>query len=137
MSRWIIICTILISIFLTLCKRRNELTVLGKEDAGGHRKVLDEYSVHFLDQMIGIASGGALLSYLLYCTSPETIEKFHNDHLIYTFPFVLYGLFRYLYLIHQKREGGSPEKLFFSDLPLLLSVILWALFSILTTNGIL
>jgi len=136
MSRWMIICTTLIAVFLTLCKRRNELMILGKDDAGSHRKVLDEYSVEFLDQMIGITSGATLLSYLLYVTSTETIEKFHTDRLIYTFPFVLYGLFRYLYLIHQKREGGSPEKLFFSDAPILSTVVIWGLICFLITNGV-
>ena len=133
MSRWLIICSILIAMFLTLCKRRNELMILGKDKAGSHRKVLDEYDVHLLDQLIGIIAGSTLLSYLLYCLSEETMEKFHTDRLIYTFPFVLYGVFRYLYLIHHKREGGSPEKLFFSDRPLLLSVVLWGLASTLIT----
>ena len=136
MSRWLIICTILIAMFLTLCKRRNELMILGKDKAGSHRKVLDEYDVHLLDQLIGIIAGSTLLSYLLYCLSVETMEKFHTERLIYTFPFVLYGIFRYLYLIHHKREGGSPEKLFFSDRPLLLSVVLWGLASTLITSGV-
>jgi 4-hydroxybenzoate polyprenyltransferase len=136
MSRWLIICTILIAMFLTLCKRRNELMILGKDKAGSHRKVLDEYDVHLLDQLIGIIAGSTLLSYLLYCLSEETMAKFQSDRLIYTFPFVLYGVFRYLYLIHHKREGGSPEKLFFSDRPLFLSVVLWGLVSTMITAGV-
>lgn len=137
LSRWIIICTILLAMFLVLSKRRYELITLGKVEAGKHRQVLSQYSAHLLDQMIGITSGGVLLSYLLYCTSPETVKKFRTEHLIYTFPFVLYGIFRYLYLIYQKREGGSPEKIILSDHPLLASVILWLISCVLILYGVL
>ena len=137
MSRWMIICTILISMFLVLSKRRYELITLGKVEAGKHRKVLTQYSPHLLDQMIAVTTGGVLLSYLLYCTSPETVKKFHTEHMIYTFPFVLYGIFRYLYLIYQKREGGSPEKIILSDHPLLASVLLWFVSCVLILYGVL
>jgi 4-hydroxybenzoate polyprenyltransferase len=136
MSHWLIICTILISIFLTLCKRRHELVILGQKKAEDHRKVLSKYTTHLLDQLIGVITGSALLSYLLYCVSSETIQKFQTDHMIYTFPFVLYGIFRYLYLVHQKNLGGEPEKVFVSDLPLLLCVILWGLFCVLIIYGV-
>lgn len=126
-SHWLIICTILISMFLALAKRRHELVLLGQFKAGNHRKVLSDYSPHLLDQMIGVISAATLLSYMLYCISAETIQKFQTDHMIYTFPFVLYGIFRYLYLIHQKNKGGSPEKILVSDLPLMLSVVLWGI----------
>ena len=134
-SHWLIICTILISIFLALAKRRHELVFLGTESAGNHRKVLSEYDPYLLDQMIGVITGSTLLSYLLYCMSPDTIEKFQTDHMIYTFPFVLYGILRYLYLIHKKGIGGAPEKVLFSDLPLLLSVFLWGVASVLIVYG--
>lgn len=124
-SHWLIICTISISMFLSLAKRRNELMLLGQADAENHRKVLSEYSPYLLDQMIGVITATTLLSYMLYCISPQTIAKFHTEHLIYTFPFVLYGIFRYLYLIHKKDQGASPEKVLLTDLPLLVSVILW------------
>jgi 4-hydroxybenzoate polyprenyltransferase len=137
MSRWLIICTILLAIFLSLCKRRHELTTLGKAEAGAHRKVLAQYSAYLLDQMIGVTTAGVLLSYLLYCTSPETVKKFQTDHLIYTFSFVLYGIFRYLYLMHRKKEGGSPERILLSDFPLLCSVFLWGLLSLIITQGVL
>ncbi len=130
-SHWLIICTILISMFLALGKRRHELVILGPEVSKNHWKILAEYNLNFLDQMIGITAACTLLSYMLYCISPQTIEKFQTDRLVYTFPFVLYGIFRYLYLIHRKNQGGAPEKLFVSDLPLLLSVILWGLFCML------
>jgi 4-hydroxybenzoate polyprenyltransferase len=127
-SHWLIICSVLIALFLSLAKRRHELVILGQENAPLHRRVLSEYSPYLLDQMICLIAASTLLSYMLYCISPETIEKFQTTHLIYTFPFVLYGIFRYLYLIHQKGQGGGPEKMLLSDLPLLLSVILWAIF---------
>ena len=126
-SHWLIICTILMSMFLALAKRRHELVLLGQLEAGNHRRVLSHYSKNLLDQMIGIITAATLLSYMLYCISPETIRRFQTDHMIYTTPFVLYGIFRYLYLIHQKNEGGSPEKIFLSDFPLLLSVVLWGI----------
>lgn len=130
-SHWLIICTILISMFLALAKRRHELVLLGQEESKNHRKVLSEYSRYLLDQMIGVVTAATILSYVLYCISHETVEKFKTDHLIYTFPFVLYGIFRYLYLIHKKNQGGAPEKILVTDLPLIMSVILWVLFCVL------
>jgi 4-hydroxybenzoate polyprenyltransferase len=135
-SHWLIICSILLSMFLALAKRRHELVVLGTADAVNYRKILSHYSPYLLDQMIGIVTASTLLSYMLYCISPETIQKFNSDHMIYTIPFVLYGIFRYLFLIHHKNMGGSPERAFFSDLPLLLSVILWSVTSSLIVYGI-
>jgi 4-hydroxybenzoate polyprenyltransferase len=135
-SHWLIICSILLSMFLALAKRRQEIEFLGERDAGNHRIIFSQYSEYLLDQMIGVITASTLLSYMLYCISPETIEKFHTDHMIYTFPFVLYGIFRYLYLIHQKNQGGAPEKVLVSDLPLLLSVILWGLFCMLIIYGV-
>ena len=124
-SNWLIICSVLLSMFLALAKRRHELVLLGQEDAAGHRKVLVEYSPYLLDQMIVLIAASTLLSYMLYCISSETIEKFHTEKLIYTFPFVLYGIFRYLYLIHSKNQGSEPEKVIINDLPLLIDFILW------------
>lgn len=135
-SHWLIICAILISMFLALGKRRHELVILGEAEAGNHRKALSEYSPYLLDQMMGVITAGTLLSYMLYCISSETIDKFQTDQLIYTFPFVLYGIFRYLYLIHKNNQGGAPEKILVSDLPLLLSVILWGLFCVLIIYGV-
>jgi 4-hydroxybenzoate polyprenyltransferase len=137
MSRWLIICTILIAMFLILSKRRYEVIVLGKIESGKHRKVLSQYSARLLDQMIGITTGGVLLSYLLYCTSPETVRYYGTENMIYTFSFVLYGIFRYLYLIYQKREGGSPERIILSDRPLLASVLLWVTLCVLILKGVL
>jgi 4-hydroxybenzoate polyprenyltransferase len=135
-SNWLIICTISIAMFLTLGKRRNDLTLIGQGDARRQRKVFSEYTPYLLDQMIGIVTATTLLSYMLYCISPETIAKFQTRHLIYTFPFVLYGLFRYLYLIHAKEQGGSPERVLLTDPPLLASVVLWGLCAILIIYGV-
>ena len=135
-SHWLIICTISISMFLALAKRRHELVLLGEAEARNHKKILSKYSPHVLDQMIGVITASALLSYMLYCVSPVTIQSFGTDHLIYSFPFVLYGIFRYLYLMHKKDRGGPPEKVLVSDRPLMLDVILWAFFCMLIIYGV-
>jgi len=85
--------------------------------------------------MIGVITGSTILSYMLYCISADTIGKFGTDHLIYTVPFVLFGIFRYLYLIHQKKTGGAPEKLLISDKQLLISVVLWGCLSVAIIYG--
>ena len=127
-SYWLIICTIMLSLFLALAKRRHEQELLG-EEAVNHRKILSEYSPYFLDQMIGVVTAATLISYILYTVSPETVAKFGTHGLIGTFPFVLYGIFCYLYLIHQKRLGGNPETLFLTDRPLLVNTVLWGVAS--------
>lgn len=123
-SEWLIICTVLLSLFLGFSKRRHELTIL-ESDANSHRTVLEHYSPYFLDQMIGIVTASTVMSYALYTISDETVRKFGTSRLIYTVPFVLYGIFRYLYLVHKKEEGGNPTKLAVADKPLLVNIILW------------
>lgn len=124
-SSWLIICTILLSLFLALGKRRHELTMLG-ENASAHRNVLNKYNQSLLDQMIAVVTASTVIAYALYTRAPETIEKF-GVGMIYTIPFVLYGIFRYLYLIHQKREGGNPEKILVEDKPLILNILFYVL----------
>ncbi|MCE5270291.1 decaprenyl-phosphate phosphoribosyltransferase [bacterium] len=123
-SHWIILCTFLLSLFLGFAKRRHELTLLEGE-ADSHRAVLVHYSPYFLDQMISIVTTSTLLCYILYTLSPETVAHVGSTHLVYTVPFVIYGIFRYLYLIHQKRGGGDPTLLLFADRSLLLDVAAW------------
>ncbi len=123
-SEWLIICTILLSLFLGFSKRRHELTVLDVE-ANNHRSVLRHYSPYFLDQMIGIVTASTVMSYALYAISDQTVRKLNTTKLIYTVPFVLYGIFRYLYLVHKKEVGGNPTKVAVTDLPLLINIILW------------
>jgi 4-hydroxybenzoate polyprenyltransferase len=136
MSRWLIICTILLAIFLVLAKRRHEYVSLGRAEGEIHRKVLSQYNPGLLDQMIGMTTGGVILSYLLYCTSPETVQKLHTEKMIYTFPFVLYGVFRYLYLIYKRREGGSPERLVMADRSLLAAIVFWLVSCVIILQGV-
>jgi len=123
-SSWLLICTFLLALFLGMSKRRHELKDMGVS-AGKFKKVLSEYSPYLLDQMIAVVTASTVISYTLYTISPETVGKFGTRNLIYTVPFVLYGIFRYLYLIHKKGEGGSPERVIVTDLPLILDIALW------------
>ncbi len=123
-SPWLFICTILIALFLAMSKRRHELVLLAKE-AEIHRPILKEYTPQLLDQMIAVVTASTVISYCLYTVSPETVSKFGTTNLLFTVPFVLYGIFRYLYLVHQKDEGGSPEALIIRDKPLLVDLFLW------------
>ena len=125
-STWLLFCTILLSLFLALSKRRHELILL-EDDAIHHRKILFEYSPYLLDQMISVVTASTVITYTLYTVSEDTVSKFGTDRLKYTIPFVLYGIFRYLYLIHQKNEGGSPEKVMLNDFPLLVCIMLYGI----------
>ncbi len=124
-SEWLLICTSLLALFLGFSKRRHEITVL-ESDAHIHRPVLLEYSTYFLDQMISLVTASTLICYILYTVDDDTVVKFGSKTLLYTTPFVLYGLFRYYYLVHQKKTGGDPTSEFLSDIPLLANVVLWA-----------
>jgi 4-hydroxybenzoate polyprenyltransferase len=124
-GHWLLVCTTLLALFLALSKRRHELTLLA-DGAVGHRRILEEYSPYLLDQMIGVVTSSTLIAYTVYATSAETASKLGTTRLGLTIPFVLYGIFRYLYLVHQKRGGGSPTTMLTSDRPLLLCVALWA-----------
>jgi 4-hydroxybenzoate polyprenyltransferase len=124
-SHWLLILIMLLALFLALSKRRHELVLLA-DGAGGHRPILQEYSPYLLDQMIGVVTASTLVSYVVYTVSPETVQKFHTDYLGLTLVFPLYGIFRYLYLVHQKEGGGSPSDLLQNDRPLLACVALWA-----------
>ncbi|MGB8953038.1 MAG: decaprenyl-phosphate phosphoribosyltransferase [Candidatus Aminicenantales bacterium] len=125
-SSWLLICTMLLALFLAMGKRRHELVLL-ENSASVHRPILKEYSAYLLDQMISVVTASTLIAYCLYTISEETIQKFGTQNLIYTTPFVLYGIFRYLYLVHQKGKGGSPEELILTDRPLLIAIVLWIL----------
>ena len=123
---WLLICTILLALFITLCKRRHELTSLN-DTASGHRRILAEYSPYLLDQMIAVVTASCVMAYALATTAPETVAKYGTHRLAWTIPFVLYGIFRYLYLVHQKEQGGSPTDILLTDRPLLIDVALWGL----------
>jgi 4-hydroxybenzoate polyprenyltransferase len=125
-SGWLVICTILIALFLALGKRRQEyLTLHGS--AAAHRPVLAEYGEGFLDQMIAVVTASTVTAYALYTMSPETVGKFHTRLLPLTLPFVLYGIFRYLYLLYRRELGGNPSDLLLSDRALLVNTLLWML----------
>ncbi len=124
-SRWLFICTILLALFIALAKRRHEIVLLA-DDAHVHRAILREYTPYLLDQMIAVVTASTLISYAFYTISPETVLKFGTSWLDLTIPFPLYGIFRYLYLVHQREGGGSPADLLLTDRPLLVCVALWA-----------
>ncbi|MBR9975918.1 MAG: decaprenyl-phosphate phosphoribosyltransferase [Bacteroidetes bacterium] len=123
-SEWLLICTSLLALFLGFSKRRHEITIL-EADAHIHRPVLLEYSTYFLDQMISLVTASTLICYILYTVDDNTVEKFGSKALLYTTPFVLYGLFRYYYLVHQRKTGGDPTAELLTDIPLLANVLLW------------
>lgn len=129
-SDWLLVCTILGALFLGLAKRRHEITMLG-DGAKGHRRILEEYDPYLLDQMIAIVAAATLVVYVVYCASPETAERFSTQLLVLTTPFPIYGIFRYLYLVHRKHGGGSPSDMLLRDRPLLSCVALWGIAVIL------
>jgi len=152
-SPWLLVCTLLLSLFLAFSKRRYELSLLGgyyssdaQQGSAGrkaseegaaeadvsprYRKVLDRYSAHLLDQVIAVTTSATLVTYLLYTMDPAVAE-FHTKYLSLTVPFVLYGIFRYLYLVHRKGEGGRPARTLLADKPLLLTVLFWMLTAII------
>lgn len=125
-SNWLLLCTTFLALFLVLSKRRHELSLLA-ENATVHRRSLGQYSIELLDQMIVIVTAATIVCYALYTLCSETVAKFGTDSLKYTIPFVLFGMFRYLYLVHREDQGGRPERVLLTDLPILASVLLWAL----------
>jgi hypothetical protein len=124
-SDWLVVCTISISLFLGFSKRRQELLLVGNTEMTS-RQGLKEYDVTLLDQMMAIASSACLVSYILYTLSEETVVKFGTRNLILTSPFVMYGIFRYLYLIYQKKERSDITEILLSDVPLMVNGLLWA-----------
>jgi len=123
-SSWLIACTIFLSLFLAIAKRRHELVTLG-DNAIAHRFILQEYTPQLLDQMISIVTASTIMAYTLYTMSPETAKKFGTQYLYVTVPFVLYGLLRYLYLVYCREMGGSPAQILLEDTPLIIDILLW------------
>jgi 4-hydroxybenzoate polyprenyltransferase len=121
-SPWLYVCTALLALFLALGKRRHELLLLGQE-ASNHRAILDEYSLDLIDRLLGLVTSSVLVAYSLYTFLAEGLPENHT--MMLTIPFVLYGLFRYLYLIHIRKEGGAPEEILLRDRPLQLTLFLW------------
>lgn len=126
MSKWILLCGFTLSLFLGFTKRRAEIIELG-ENFVSHRAVLSHYNPYFLDTMINIVNSLTVITYLFYTIDPETTAKFGNK-LFLSLPIVLYGIFRYQYLIYHKKERSSPTENFLTDIPLLSTVVIWAIF---------
>lgn len=124
-SPWLLICTTLLALFLAFSKRRHEL--LASDQPSEHRAVLGEYNLLLLDQLIAIVTSCTVLAYVLYTFSDQTTQKFPSHLMPMTLPFVLYGIFRYLYLVYRKSAGGEPELLLLQDRPLLLDIGLWGI----------
>jgi 4-hydroxybenzoate polyprenyltransferase len=134
MSGWLLICTILLALFLALGKRRYEYLTLD-QDAARHRPILAEYSPALLDQMIAVVTASTVTAYALYTMSPETVAKFHTHLLPATLPFVLYGIFRYLYLLYRRQLGGNPSELLLKDKALLINTLGWIFAVLLIIYG--
>ncbi len=123
-SKWLLINTLFLALFLAFGKRRHELVFL-EEEASSHRTILSRYSPYLLDQLIGVVTASVAVIYMLYTFSEEVSSKLGTENLVLTIPFVIYGIFRYLYLIHKEERGGSPTDVLISDRPILINVILW------------
>jgi 4-hydroxybenzoate polyprenyltransferase len=134
LSPWLLVCTLFLSLLLGLCKRRCELALLG-DGAAQHRPVLAAYSLPLVDNLIVVVAACTILAYSIYTIWPDTVRKFGTEMLVYTIPFVVYGIFRYLYLVFQRNTGGNPSEVLYTDRPILLTLVLWiaAVFAIIFT----
>jgi 4-hydroxybenzoate polyprenyltransferase len=124
-SSWLILTTMFISLFLGVMKRHSELSLVTENSSGVTRKVLSQYSINFADQISTIAAAGVIICYALYTVADRTILIFETEHLIYTTPFVVFGIFRYMYLVYLKDEGENTTKIMLSDLPMIITVLLY------------
>jgi 4-hydroxybenzoate polyprenyltransferase len=123
-SHWLLIMTLLLALFLGFGKRRHELLLL-EDDASSHRRSLSKYSPYLLDQCMGVTTASVVVMYMFYTFSPEVTAKLGTPYLYLTIPFVVYGVFRYLYLMHREAKGGSPTQVLIDDKPILAAVVLW------------
>lgn len=129
-SQWLLLCGLMVTLFLGFTKRRAEIIALA-DDKTAHRKVLEHYSPVLLDKMIGITAAGLIMSYSLYTMNPDTIRIHGTPNLIYTVPFVMYGVFRYIYLLHHQSRGGDPSHDLVRDPHLFIVVGAWLVVTIL------
>ena len=126
LSHWILFMTILLALFLGLNKRRQELRILGSRSTS-HRSVLSKYRLYFIDQIIAVITSSIAVVYILYTVDARTTKEFGTENLMYSIPFVYYGIFRYLYLIHRIRNDGDPTRILVSDRMLQIDIALWAI----------
>ncbi len=123
-SDWLLICSGVLALFLGFNKRRHELLTIGQK-AGGHRRVLEKYSIYFIDQMVAVLTASTVIFYTLYTVDAGTVANFGTNGLLFTVPFVYYGIFRYLYLVHKRRLGGDPARIILKDGMLQINLLLW------------
>ncbi|HPG65692.1 MAG TPA: decaprenyl-phosphate phosphoribosyltransferase [Candidatus Hydrogenedentes bacterium] len=126
-SNWLMVCTLFLALFMALSKRRHEVASLRGDTAGNHRAVLQFYSLDYLDQLIVVVMAGTVITYTIYTCSPEVVERLGTDKLYLTLPFVIYGLFRYLHLVHFDEKGGDPSQTLLQDWPLCITALLYGL----------
>ncbi len=124
-SPWLLMCTLFLALFLAVCKRRQERFLLAAH-AEGHRATLAEYPPELIDQMVPVVTAATVISYSIYTVAPETVAHFNTTNLVFTIPFVVYGVFRYLYLVYRHQRGGSPSEVLLTDFPILFNILLWA-----------
>ncbi len=130
-SSWLILTTMFISLFLGVMKRHSELILVAENENAPSRKVLSQYSLNFADQMATVAAAGVIICYALYTVSERTVSAFGTENLIYTTPFVVYGIFRFMYLEYISNKGDNTTKIVFSDLQLILTVLIYAITTVL------
>ncbi|MDA1013050.1 MAG: decaprenyl-phosphate phosphoribosyltransferase [Planctomycetota bacterium] len=133
-SPWLILCTLTLALLVGFGKRRNELQVL-QDNAAKHRACLRNYSPEFLDMMMTVSAAAAVVSYALYTMADGTVARVGSHSLIITTPFVIYGVFRFLFLVHQKGHGGDPAKLFVADRPFVANAVLWIVTAAVAVYG--
>jgi 4-hydroxybenzoate polyprenyltransferase len=125
-SHWLLLCTLFLALFLALCKRRAEIDLLG-EHGGAHRASLREYTLGFLDQMVTVLAATTIVNYTMYTVADETVEKFHSTHLVWSVPFVVFGIARYMFLVQKSRGGGNPTRVLLGgDAMFVINTLLWA-----------
>ncbi len=130
-SSWLILTTIFISLFLGVMKRHSELILVEESENAPSRKVLSQYSLNFADQMATVAAAGVIICYALYTVSERTVSAFGTESLIYTTPIVVYGIFRYMYLEYISNKGDNTTKIVFSDLQIILTVLIYTITTVL------
>jgi hypothetical protein len=124
-SSWLILTTMFISLFLGIMKRRSELVLINDDPNKNTRKVLASYSLNFTDQMSTIAAAGVIICYALYTVSERTMKIFNTDNMIYTTPFVVFGIFRYMFLVYMNKKGENTVEIMLTDIPMIINVILY------------
>ncbi len=129
-SSWLILTTMFVSLFLAIMKRQSELKLFQKTESISTRKVLESYSLDFTNQMATIAASGVIICYALYTVSSRTVSIFRTDNLIYTTPFVVFGIFRYMYLVHMSQKGENTTEIMITDVPMIINVLLYVLSTI-------